>query len=326
MAAMDQNGINGAHTGEEELMSKLPGYHVEALWTVMHEMVPKAPQPKAIVAAWKYDELRPILLQAGESVTAEQAERRVLMLKNPALIYAGLQLILPGETAPAHRHQAFALRFIIEGSRAFTAVSGQKVTMEEGDVILTPQWQWHDHGHEGDSPMIWLDGLDLPLYHYFPTHFAQPYHEKRYPSKPIHDSPLRFPWADMQAKLDDNPDDWARSEYETRSGGHISQTLGAHAERVRAGKTGVVPRNTCSHVYHVRSGNGMTVIQPPDGREQKVQWTSRDTFAVPAWSKITHHAAEGGDAYLFVLSDRPVLDALNMYVSDEAGADKLRPT
>lgn len=54
--------------------------------------------------------------------------------------------------------------------------------MEQHDVVLTPQWQWHDHGHDGDGPMIWLDGLDLPLYHHFPTHFAQPYHEPRYPS------------------------------------------------------------------------------------------------------------------------------------------------
>jgi gentisate 1,2-dioxygenase len=98
-------------------------------------------------------------------------------------IYAGLQLINQGETAPAHRHRAFALRFIIEGNRGFTAVEGQKIYMQEGDVILTPQWQWHDHGHEGNGPMIWLDGLDLPLYHHIPTHFAEPYKESRYPSE-----------------------------------------------------------------------------------------------------------------------------------------------
>lgn len=94
-----------------------------------------------------------------------------------------MQLILPGETAPAHRHRAFALRFIIEGSNGFTAVEGQKIYMEEGDVILTPSWHWHDHGHEGDGPMIWMDGLDIPLYQHLPTHFAEPYKEKRYPSR-----------------------------------------------------------------------------------------------------------------------------------------------
>jgi gentisate 1,2-dioxygenase len=64
-------------------------------------------------------------------------------------LYAGLQLINPGETAPAHRHRAFALRFIIEGHRGFTAVEGEKIYMNKGDVILTPPWTWHDHGHEG---------------------------------------------------------------------------------------------------------------------------------------------------------------------------------
>jgi gentisate 1,2-dioxygenase len=98
-------------------------------------------------------------------------------------LYAGLQLVNPGETAPAHRHVAFALRYIIEGSRGFTAVDGQKVYMEKGDMVLTPSWTFHDHGHEGQGPMIWLDGLDLPLFQGMPVNFAQPYHEKRFPSE-----------------------------------------------------------------------------------------------------------------------------------------------
>jgi gentisate 1,2-dioxygenase len=97
-------------------------------------------------------------------------------------VYAGLQLVLPGETAPAHRHVAFALRFIIEGHDGFTAVEGQKIPMERGDVILTPQWHWHDHGNESQSPMIWLDGLDLPLFANIPVNFAENYSESRYPS------------------------------------------------------------------------------------------------------------------------------------------------
>lgn len=98
-------------------------------------------------------------------------------------LYAGLQLILPGETAPAHRHRGFALRFIIEGDRGFTAVEGQKVYMKKGDLILTPSWHWHDHGHEGQEPMIWLDGLDIPLLQTIPINFAEEYEDHRYPSK-----------------------------------------------------------------------------------------------------------------------------------------------
>lgn len=169
--------------------------------------MPPQPKPKAVPHVWKYDQLRPQLLEAGRLILSEQAERRVLMLTNPALgkstassvhnrsdtdedgvytsdtLYGGLQLINPGETAPAHRHLAFALRFIIEGSKGFTAVSGEKIIMEQGDVILTPSWKWHDHGHEGEGPMIWLDGLDLPLFQAFPVNFAQNYAESRYPSQ-----------------------------------------------------------------------------------------------------------------------------------------------
>lgn len=98
-------------------------------------------------------------------------------------LYAGLQVINPGETAPAHKHSAFALRYIIEGSRGFTSVDGQKMYMEKGDMILTPSWTFHDHGHEGEGPMIWLDGLDLPLFQSIPVNFAQPYHQKRFPAE-----------------------------------------------------------------------------------------------------------------------------------------------
>lgn len=178
---------------EEECsyMKTLPSKNVEPLWTVMNAMVPPSPNPKASVASWKYHEIRPLLLEAGRLVSDKEAERRVLMLVNPAMkapyttdtIYAGLQLINPGETAPAHRHTAFALRFIIEGERGFTAVGGKKVVMRRGDVILTPSWLWHDHGHEGSGPMIWLDGLDLPIYQSFPVNFAELYQESRYPSE-----------------------------------------------------------------------------------------------------------------------------------------------
>lgn len=143
-----------------QYLATLPARNVGPLWTAMEAMVPPRPMPKATVATWVYDEIRPLLLEAGRLVGAKEAERRVLMLNNPTMkaphttdtIYAGLQLILPGETAPAHRHTAFALRFIIEGEKGFTAVGGKKVTMNRGDVILTPSWDWHDHGHEGRHP------------------------------------------------------------------------------------------------------------------------------------------------------------------------------
>lgn len=130
----------------------LQQHNAEPLWTALARVLPASPNPSAIPAIWRYSDLKPALMEAGKVVTAEEAERRVLMLINPALeapcttdtIYAGLQLILPGEIAPAHRHVAFALRFIVEGSAGFTAVEGERMMMERGDVILTPTWNWHD--------------------------------------------------------------------------------------------------------------------------------------------------------------------------------------
>lgn len=96
-------------------------------------------------------------------------------------IYGGLQLVNPGETAPAHRHIAYACRFIIEGN-GFTAVEGKKLPLVRGDVVVTPSWHWHDHGNESDKPVIWLDALNLPLFTYARVNFAEGYAEKRYPS------------------------------------------------------------------------------------------------------------------------------------------------
>lgn len=52
---------------------------------------------------------------------------------------------MPGETAPAHRHAAFALRFIVEGEGGFTAIQGRRFEMKRADVILTPTWDYREY-------------------------------------------------------------------------------------------------------------------------------------------------------------------------------------
>src|SRR5215216_3934171 len=160
------------------------------LWESLKGLVPSEPRPKAVPYAWRYAEVRPRLMEAGLLISAEEAERRVLVLQNPGLpgasqitdtIYAGLQLILPGEIAPAHRHSQSALRFVIEGQGAFTAVDGERVTMHPGDFIITPSWTWHDHGNPADEPVVWLDGLDIPMVAFFDVGFAERYPEEEQP-------------------------------------------------------------------------------------------------------------------------------------------------
>ena len=166
----------------KQLYRDMDSLNLTPLWEVLHALVPPQPATPCVPALWKYDEVRPFLMRAGEAITAQEAVRRVLVLENPALrgqsaitqsLYAGLQLILPGEVAPSHRHTQSALRFIVEGSGAYTAVDGERTTMRPGDFIITPSWTWHDHGHEGTEPVMWLDGLDIPMIRFFDAGFAE---------------------------------------------------------------------------------------------------------------------------------------------------------
>lgn len=142
------------------------------------------PGNDAVPAIWHYRDMRPRLLRAAELVTTEEAERRVLMLENPGLpgstyiltsVYSGLQIILPGEIARAHRHSTNAMRFILEGNGAYSSVEGERVMMSPGDFVLTPYWTWHDHGHVGQEPVIWLDALDNPVAKFFGAMFRENY-------------------------------------------------------------------------------------------------------------------------------------------------------
>jgi len=166
----------------KDFYTRLKAKSAAPLWEVLSDIVRKDPRTSVQAALWKYDEMRPFIAEAGRLITAEEAERRVLILENPGLqgrsgitqsLYAGLQLIMPGEHAHSHRHTASALRFILEGSGAYTSVDGERLSMKPGDFILTPFWSYHDHGNPGSEPVVWLDGLDIPTVNMFDTSFLE---------------------------------------------------------------------------------------------------------------------------------------------------------
>ncbi|KAJ4310727.1 hypothetical protein N0V94_008301 [Neodidymelliopsis sp. IMI 364377] len=163
---------------------------------------------------------------------------------------------MPNETAPAHRHTAFACRFIVEGEGGFTAVHGQRIQMRRGDVILTPTWNWHDHGKDGSGPMIWLDGLDLPNFVHYPVHFVEHYADPRYPAENVDSnaSPIVFPWEPMKNLLDTSGEDHKMERYLKVDGSEISRTLGAAAIRISAGKSTKAIQETASAMVHVIEG------------------------------------------------------------------------
>ena len=152
------------------------------LWEVLRNVVTKEPKSKCVASIWKFDEVKKLMLEAGDVISAEEAERRVLVLENPGLrgksratntLFAGLQLILPGEIAPAHRHTASAIRFVLDGEGAYTAVEGERTVMKPGDFVITANWAAHDHGNTSSKPMVWLDVLDLPTVNFFESMFAE---------------------------------------------------------------------------------------------------------------------------------------------------------
>ena len=167
----------------EAFYEEIGALNLAPLWERLHGLVTAEPVTPCRPAIWHYREVRRHLMRSGGLISAQEATRRVLILENPGLkgqtsithsLFAGLQLILPGEVAPAHRHTQSALRFIIEGSGAYTAVDGERTTMGPGDFVITPSWTWHDHGNDTREPMVWLDGLDIPIVRLLDASFAEP--------------------------------------------------------------------------------------------------------------------------------------------------------
>src|ERR1700726_4270710 len=156
------------------------------LWKVMGSVVTKEPVTRCQPHVWHYDDVKSLVLESGGLITAEEAQRRVLVLENPALhgeskatntLFAGIQMILPNEVAPAHRHVSSAIRFVLDGEGAYTAVEGEKAYMARGDFVITANWAPHDHGNSSDKPMLWLDVLDFPAVNFYEASFAEHFEE-----------------------------------------------------------------------------------------------------------------------------------------------------
>ena len=315
---------------------------VAPLWPMMRNVLPHgAPNPATRSGYWNYDALRPLLLKAGELTPVEKAERRVLVLSDPgrgvgamqatSSIYLGMQLLLPGESAPAHRHTPSAVRIVVEGSGGYTVVDGERLPMEEGDLVLTPGGEWHDHGHDGTDPVIWLDALDLPLFVYFEGSYAiegplqmqnnrPDASEVEYtaaglvPSRQSGITPrrypmMRYPWAQTEKALRQMAAYGGTAEVDfvnPETGEDVLPTLGFTAMMLQAGQQDAPPLRSASCAFHVVSGSGQTQI---DGKT--ISWGPKDTFTAPVFSKLTHKATQ--DSFLIRIHDRPLQTKLGYY-------------
>ena len=331
----------------QQLYADMSPLNLTPLWEVLHALVPPQPASPCVPALWKYEQVRPFLMRAGEAITAGEAVRRVLILENPALrgqsaitqsLYAGLQLILPGEVAPSHRHTQSALRFVVEGSGAYTAVDGERTTMHPGDFIITPAWTWHDHGHAGVAPdagpVTWLDGLDIPIIRMFGATFAENFPQASQPvTKPEGHSTTRYahnllpvdfrpdrptspifsyPYARSREALDrlrreEDPHPWLGHKLRyanPATGSWAMPTMATFLQWLPKGFAGKPFRSTDGTVYHCISGRGAAVVE-----DTRFEFGPRDTFVVPSWNAVRFESG-GEDVFVFSFSDRPVQEAL----------------
>jgi gentisate 1,2-dioxygenase len=318
------------------------------LWEVLHALVQPEPRSPAVVHKWGYDRIRHHLMRAGDIISAEQAERRVLILENPGIagqsaivpsLYAGMQLILPGEIAPCHRHAQCALRFVMEGEGAYTTVDGEKAIMRPFDLVLTPGMQWHDHANPTTAPMIWLDGLDIPTVRLFDASFAERldgkvHHETASPGdtlvrygsnmrplkgstadrRPAHQPMFHYPYelwrANLQALAENAEIDehlgHALEFINPANGGPVMPTISAHVRLLPAGFETRPRRASDGTVFVVVEGEGIAKIGDLEHR-----LTARDVLAVPSWNELRVKASS--NLVLFGFSDKASQEKLNLY-------------
>ena len=294
-----------------------------------------------------FHEVKKLMLEAGEVITAEEAERRVLVLENPALrgksritnsLFAGIQLIMPGEIAEAHKHVSSAIRFVLEGKGAYTAVEGEKAQMARGDFILTPNWAPHDHGNPGKEPVMWLDVLDMPTVNHFETSFMRALrregaeHQSRGRrlagalrlgraagrhawTRSTTSSPVinytygrRKPILERLMKAGDiDPGHGARVRYANPvNGGHVMPTMGAYLALFPKGFKGKDYQSTDGTIFVCVEGKGSTKVG-----DKGFEWGPNDVFVVPPWHKYAHDVKD--EAVLFSISDRPAQEALGIW-------------
>ena len=322
------------------------------LWEVLRGLVTREPVTPVKPAQWRYrEDIRPLLMEAAGLLSAEEAERRVLVLANPGLpdassithsLFAGIQLVMPGEVAPQHRHTQAALRFILEGKGATTTVGGERLEMYPGDLVLTPSWEWHDHQNHTTEPMIWMDGLDIALVRLLDASFMQHSNQReqevtkaagdtkaRYGANllPIDEQPsrsspmMRYPYDEARKTLEylRAHSDWdknhgIRMRYaHPQTGDWCMPTIGPAIQLVPKGFKTAPFRSTDGTVYATAEGRGRVTID-----NQTFAMGPQDICVAPSWSWRSIEADD--DLVLFTFSDRPVQEKLGLYREERGTA------
>jgi gentisate 1,2-dioxygenase len=329
----------------QDYRDELSKLNLVPLWPSLRAMIPPGkPRPNTAPTFWSYQALRPLLLRAGELTPIEKAERRVLVLANPghglenmkasAAIYLGMQLLLPGEWAPSHRHTPSAVRMIVEGDGAYTTVDGEKCAMSRGDLILTPSGLWHEHGHDGTEPVVWLDVLDLPIVYYLEASYVvegprqnikpgsadaiyarggivpTPMFARSNKAYPM----LRYPWAAARAALlalaSDQPNlDAVQISYvNPETGSDALNILGFYALMLRPDQTLRLPARSPASVFHLIEGRVKTTIE-----DHTFELVEADTCCAPGYASVTlRNLMTDKPSFIFIADETPLHKKLGL--------------
>jgi len=341
-----KHNVQAARQAYYDRISK---YDMAPLWEKLRELVANEPRTQCVPAIWRFRDVKAMVMESAELISAKEAERRVLVLENPALrgqsritqtLYAGLQLIMPGEVAPAHRHTASAIRFIVDGAGAYTSVEGERTYMLPGDFVLTANWATHDHGNMTDKPMIWLDVLDLPTVNFFESMFAEHLDDDSQAvrhqdgdsvaffasgvlpdgtpvgaAEPAKRSPVvNYTYARTRPILERlhragavDKRHGVRVRYTNPvTGRWVMPTMGAQLALLPAGFAGDSYRATDGTIFVCVEGEGATRIG-----DKEFAWSPGDVFVAPPWQRYAHIAAR--ESVLFSISDRPAQESLGIW-------------
>jgi gentisate 1,2-dioxygenase len=308
----------------DEYYGKLVPANMSAGWNKREPSLYPTPKKTFLPAHWPYRTARAALDAAARLVRTEDAERRNLILHNPIpgntygtapTIVAAYQMVKAFEVARSHRHTPNAMRFILEtGPKAYTIVDGNKVPMEAGDVLLTPNWSWHGHSNEGAQNAYWIDFLDVPLTHLLGPVFFEQLDEKfvEDAAEVAADSPFRFPFAAWGAKVAEQ----APSRPGLRElvvGPPYLDTLRIKWRQFTANATLAEPQTTANCAYAVHSGTGIVTCD-----DHQFEWSRGDVFVIPAWRAARWQA--GSESYLLRVTDESLLEKLNWLHTTEPGS------
>ena len=302
---------------------------------------------------WRWNDLLPSLLEAGEIVPIDDFMRmRTIRLVNPSQPVAvgtaktfgvTIQHLNPGEITESHRHTSASLYFVIQGKGTFTTAEGEQQFMEPGDLLIQPSWTWHGTQNTGTEPALWLTSMDTPL-----NEFVEAYFREKYPEATVQPFtkpdgyyltrmgalrstgalkgtgpfPVKYRWRETVGTLEAlaeagqaDPYDGVMLDYANPlTGGPTTETLGCRIQMLRPGEGTRSHRHTSNTIYHVVRGSGAATIGKNQGGEENFGCGERDCFIVPSWQwHRFRNRSSAEPAILFSVSDRPLLQAIRLY-------------